>query len=407
MKRKIIYILHKTLLMNLVKYIFWLYDCIILKFVPKPKDDVQKKKVMFLCSFGVGDGILFLSTLDKYRKMFPKSEYEITVLCNGKTKMMFEEETDFDHIIEYDIDKNISRFKGRLELYKIINKESYEYFIDALGPNQFAMNVYTTHASFAKNKVALVDYNDTSCPKRIIKKTYNMIIEPNKRNQHTVENMNQLIDSLLNKKSNIIFYKTKTYQLDFELPKKYSMVFPSSNSIDKNWPSDRYAKLIDKIYKQVKIPVVFSGTKKDQNIINEVISKLDKQTKYVKLDNKTTVMQFVELIKRSEFIVTNDSGPYHIAISENIPVAGIIGGYTYSKYAHYNFEFPKGYKKPYLIVKYNKCFNCKDNCRRIKCNEIIWPCLNDITFDQAWKTVEKMIEENYKNKGDKNERKNK
>ena len=391
MKRRLIYIFHKTNFMIIIKYLFWFYDCIIKLFVPKPKRIDSIKKVMLLCSFGVGDGILFLSTIKKYRKKFPKSKYEITVVCSSKTKVLFEKETDFDKFIEFNIDSVISNFKGRYRLYKIINKEYYDYFIDILGPNQFAMNVYTTHASFADKKIAIVNKDDTSCPINIINKTYNELYYVDKKNIHIVECFNQLIDNLLNEKSNILFHKTNEYSLDIKLPKTYYMVFPSANSGDKKWPAERYADIINKVYDKTHLTVVFTGTKSDKKTIDTVISLLDKKTKYYNIETSIDVMQFIQTIKNAKFIITNDSGPYHIAISENIPVAGIMGGYTYCKYAYYNFNFPKNWKKPYLITENNKCFNCKEKCNRIGFNDVVWPCLNDIKVDDAWKIINEMI----------------
>ena len=42
------------------------------------------------------------------------------------------------------------------------------------------------------------------------------------------------------------------------------------------------------------------------------------------------------------------------------------------------------------------CFNCNNNCKKIKTNDKTWPCLNSITIDYAWNIIEKMIEKEVK-----------
>ena len=58
-------------------------------------------------------------------------------------------------------------------------------------------------------------------------------------------------------------------------------------------------------------------------------------------------MEFISVIKEAQFVVTNDTSTYHIAVTNEIPVTIITGGYTYSKYVLYNFKESNRYKKPY------------------------------------------------------------
>ena len=55
--------------------------------------------------------------------------------------------------------------------------------------------------------------------------------------------------------------------------------------------------------------------------------------------------------------------------------------------------FEKWYKKPYIVVSKRECFDCHNNCPYIG-NKTVWPCLEDITVDYAWKIIEKMVEDN-------------
>lgn len=405
MKDKIIFILYKLKLMNIAK-MFWFYlDCILLIFIKKSKIKSNKKQVLLLCSFGVGDGILFISTIDKYRKLYPKKDYEITVLCTSKTKMLFETETDFDYVIELNIDEAVSSVKKRYALYKKINEKHYDILIDTLGPSAI-MGVYTSHASYASRKIVLVNETDIACPKRMLKKSYNEIHYIKNINSNTVSYFNELVNQLLGINNKIIkFHQTKNCELPFSLPEKYFIVFPSASTNTRKWEPEKFAEIINRIYKKINIPVVFTGTKSDAIAIDNVINSLDKKVEYYNITEKTSLMEFIELIKKSSFVITNDTGAYHIAISENIPVTVIAGGYTFNKYIKYDNTFEKGYRKPYIVSFNWKCFNCKCVCDKMKMDDKIFPCLENIDVEKAWKVINEMIDNNYE--GEKYGRKNK
>ena len=112
---------------------------------------------------------------------------------------------------------------------------------------------------------------------------------------------------------------------------------------------------------------------------------------YYDIVGKTNLLDFIEVIKRSKFVITNDTSTYHIAVTNQIPVAIITGGYTYDRYVTYNFEGSKNYRRPYIIVKRMKCFNCDNNCKKLRRNSNTWPCLDAITVDDAWKIIKEMI----------------
>ena len=105
-------------------------------------------------------------------------------------------------------------------------------------------------------------------------------------------------------------------------------------------------------------------------------------------------MQFIQVVKNAKFVICNDTGIYHIAVSENVPVTIITGGYAFEKYIIYDFESNIKYKKPYIVTTDNtECFNCMEKCIENKEENDIYPCLENISTDKAWKKVEKMINE--------------
>ena len=93
-------ILKKLKLINLAKYLMYYFDRTICLFnKSKKQNDVNnKKKVLILANLGLGDAMNFLSVADKYRKAYPKEEFEITLWVANHLDELMKMETEFDKV---------------------------------------------------------------------------------------------------------------------------------------------------------------------------------------------------------------------------------------------------------------------------------------------------------------------
>ena len=157
-----------------------------------------------------------------------------------------------------------------------------------------------------------------------------------------------------------------------------------------------YANLKDeKSKKQFEAKFYGKNGKKEEITSKEqadTILKNIKNAKYINCLGKSSVVEFIEIIRRAKFVITNDTGAYHIALSLEVPVSIITGGYTYDGFVAYNFKNNK-YKKPYIVTNQRECFNCNSNCKYLEDGQEKWPCLHAVTVDYAWNIVEKMIDD--------------
>ena len=115
------------------------------------------------------------------------------------------------------------------------------------------------------------------------------------------------------KDDEIKFHKVKEIKLNLDLPEEYYIVFPSASLDKKKWEYEKYGELIEKIYEKTKLPVVFCGTNSDLTDVSEVIKNI-KNAKYINCLGKSSVVEFIEIIRRAKFVITNDTGAYHIAL---------------------------------------------------------------------------------------------
>ncbi|MEA2013346.1 MAG: lipopolysaccharide heptosyltransferase II [Verrucomicrobiota bacterium] len=102
-------------------------------------------------------------------------------------------------------------------------------------------------------------------------------------------------------------------------------VAPETRWESKTWPAKKFADLLDVVaQKNDKIKFWIIGTESGKNIGEKIISKC-LYAKPVSFMGQTPLGTLVELLRESKAIITNDSGPMHIACALQIPVFAFFG----------------------------------------------------------------------------------
>ena len=78
--QKIFQLLMELPVLQNVRGLFYFIDTILLISIAKPKDidSTNKKRVIIVFPFALGDSILFGASAEYYRKLYPKNKYILT-----------------------------------------------------------------------------------------------------------------------------------------------------------------------------------------------------------------------------------------------------------------------------------------------------------------------------------------
>ncbi len=85
----------------------------------------------------------------------------------------------------------------------------------------------------------------------------------------------------------------------------------SINSRAKRWPAERFAALADRLMKDLDANVILIGSEAELEI-SEAVRRLMKVQPIV-LTGRTRLAELVELLSQVDLLITNDTGPAHIA----------------------------------------------------------------------------------------------
>ncbi len=91
----------------------------------------------------------------------------------------------------------------------------------------------------------------------------------------------------------------------------------------KRWPPERFADLADRLIGALHADVLIFGSREERPLAETIASEMEHTP--IILAGETTLRQFMALLARCRLIVTNDSGPMHLAAALGVPVVAIFG----------------------------------------------------------------------------------
>lgn len=97
----------------------------------------------------------------------------------------------------------------------------------------------------------------------------------------------------------------------------------STNSRAKRWPADRYAALADRLIDEYAADVLLVGSAAEEGVSFEVLREM--RNSPIVLTGKTDLSELVAVLSLVDLLVTNDTGPAHIAAALGRPTLVIFG----------------------------------------------------------------------------------
>ena len=116
-------------------------------------------------------------------------------------------------------------------------------------------------------------------------------------------------------------------------PGNFAILVPGSAHSDKCWPIERFAALAEKISSQFHIPFVVAGTASERSVVAhlETLSKVP----VINLTGRTSLNELLALLRAAKLVVSNDTGPGHIAAALGIPLVMLFGRSNPARVAPY------------------------------------------------------------------------
>ncbi|MEM8834179.1 MAG: glycosyltransferase family 9 protein [Planctomycetota bacterium] len=104
------------------------------------------------------------------------------------------------------------------------------------------------------------------------------------------------------------------------------LLIPGGNNPAKRWPADRFAALADWLARNRGARVLISGAPNEAELVADVASRCASDTPAFDLTSTRMSLGALKgVIARCKLVVTNDTGPRHIAAALGVPVVTLFG----------------------------------------------------------------------------------
>jgi lipopolysaccharide heptosyltransferase II len=346
--------------------------------------DFEPKKIIVRMPNWIGDMVMATPILSDLKKAFPSSE--ITAMCKKPICTLLENDPNLDELFCFTKPDN-RFFEKRIEKRNIIAKlRSSKYDLGILLTNSFS-SAWWFWQGKVLNRVGF------DCNLRNFLLTYPVVYSDAEK-IHQVDQYKKLLAPLKIEASKT---KPKLYLTESELSdccamlEHYGYTFDkpliginpgAQYGIAKCWPKEKFRRVIQKLIKKKDCFVICFGDDKNIDIVKEICAYLPENV--INLANLTSLRELACLINFCTVLLTNDSGPLHIADALGVEVVAIFGSTNPNKTGPYS----KG-----------KVINAKVSCSPCYLREcpIDFRCMHKITEDEVLKALLAQIE-NYDKK---------
>jgi heptosyltransferase-2 len=91
----------------------------------------------------------------------------------------------------------------------------------------------------------------------------------------------------------------------------------------KRWSPDRFAAVADEMVRRFSVRIVILGSFAEREIAETVRRQM--KAPATQLAGRTTLREMMAILSRCRLLVTNDSGPMHVAAALGVPVVAVFG----------------------------------------------------------------------------------
>lgn len=273
----------------------------------------------------LGDLVMATPILSDLRHHWPKSK--ITAMCQGSTGEILKEDPHIDEILNFKKPNGWLHRKKHGDVLLPLKQGNYDLGI-------LTTNSFSSAWLFWKGNVANTIGFDTFPRRWLI--DYPIPFPKERLSQHLVYTYKSLLVPLGIPISSTPpkLYLSKEEQIRaHEALKKLG--FQSDNIViginpgaaygsAKCWLPDRFKEVAKKLLQNPRVKILFFGDKSGAPVVHEICNNLPPD-RAINLAGKTNLRELMALIESCQVLLTNDSGPMHMASALGVPLLALFG----------------------------------------------------------------------------------
>lgn len=335
----------------------------------KNEEKGEKMRILVIRLSSIGDVLLTTPVLRAWKKKYPDSTLDFLVL--EQFQSVLKDCPYIDHLYVFQKKKH-DGFWNILQFAKTLAANQYDYVFDlhnkfrsqllrwSLGSPYFVYQKRKWWKSILVN-LGLISYqvDDT-----IIKNYFGAFQKFS-----------------LDYEGELLYFPVKKELAEaFQEYAGYPVLAPGASKNTKKWPWESFAKLAEILYEKYGKRSILIGGKEDEEVCQWILEKSG--GKAISLAGRLSLQESGALLSKAAFLVTNDSGPFHIGRSVSCPSFVIFGPTSPGM-----FELGE---RDTLVYASTPCSPCSLHGDKV-CPKKHFHCMKEITAEQILKKIEGKI----------------
>ncbi len=104
-------------------------------------------------------------------------------------------------------------------------------------------------------------------------------------------------------------------------------------ALERRWPTSHVTRFLVDLLARCSVNAVLIGSPMEREFVESLVRGSDLEPRVVNLAGETDVFELIALLAHAAVVVTNDSGPMHIAAAVGAPIVALFGPETPALYA--------------------------------------------------------------------------
>lgn len=366
------------------EYAGWFIASLLAAFYGKKSGRTRKnlQNILVIKFWGIGSVTLSIPLLVCLKKKYPGCAIHFLTLENNAALCALIQEIDCIHTVS--VASFFSFFKTLTKTIIGLRREH----IDCVFDLEFFTNVSAIISvlSGAAERVGFVNF---SRPIDARKKLYAQQVEF-RYDKHTAENFLRL-----NGEDDAILFSpfrlAEGRGTDSTFPKRrnqFSVLFninASPLAYERRWEKEEFRQLAEFLIEEFDAYLYLTGTRDEHTYVQEFFESLHITDAVTNLCGVLDIRELIRFMSNCQLVVTNDSGPLHLASALNIPTISFFGPETpmrYGSLAERHLTFYKNlWCSPCMTVSNLKTVNCINNRQ----------CMKQIRFSEIKEEINSFV----------------
>lgn len=344
-----------------------------------PLADYQPEKIIVRMPNWIGDLVMATPVLTDLRRTFPKAH--ITAMCRMPISDLLREDQDIDELFCFSKANRFGRRNNKRDIVEKLKRGKYDLGI--LLTHSFS-SAWWFWLGRVKRRLG---YRGNG---RGLLLTDKLPLPENVHEQHLVETYKMLLMPLgipLSMTKPRLFLTEKelnearTLLKQLGISSEHALVGINPGAAygsAKCWLPERFREVTKRLLKLDHVRMIYFGDQASMPLVKQICKDLPSPV--INLAGLTSLRELASLIKLCRVLLTNDSGPMHIAAAVGTPLVALFGSTN---------EVVTGpYKQGTVIHKHVSCSPCYERVCPID-----FRCMKRIEADEVYNEIVRLLNE--------------